>query len=136
MPATIPAIYSALATRLDTISGLTVYDYQPDTILATPMAFPSLNTIEYHRAMGGGLQTYSFTVTIIVGRMDDKTAQTALHNYASWDGATSVRATLESDKTLGGVVETLVVQSSANVNSMSNGDNQFLTVDITLTVYG
>lgn len=136
MPATIPEIYSALATRLDTISGLTVYDYQPDTVMATPMAFPSLNTIEYHRAMGGGLQTYSFTITVIVGRMDDKTAQTALHNYSSWSGSASIRETLESDKTLGGVVETLIVQSSANVNAMSNGDNQFLTVDITLTVYG
>jgi hypothetical protein len=136
MSATIPEVYSALATRLDTISGLTVYDYQPDQVLATPMAFPSLTNIEYHRAMGGGLQVYTFIISVIVGRMDDKTSQVALHNYASFSGASSIRATLESDKTLGGVVETLVVQSSANVGSMSNGDNQFLTIDISLTVYG
>lgn len=136
MPATIVEIEQGLMNALKNISGLRCYRYQPDAILDPPIAYPSLNTIEYHKAMHGGMRTYAYTVTVIMGRVNDDVSQGNLDMMASYDGPTSVRAALEADRTLGGLVDTLIVSSSANVSMLSQGDNNFITVDFTLTVYG
>ena len=135
MAATISQVGAGLATRLSTISGLRVFEYQPDSAYP-PFAFPSLTNIEYHKAMAGGAQNYTYTITVVTGRVDERSGQDELDAFASYDGAKSVRAAIEADRTLGGVVDTLIVSSSANVSSMSIGDNNFITLDFTLTVYG
>ena len=135
MAATISQINAGIAARLQTISGLRVFDYQPDNAYP-PFAFPSLTSIEYHKAMAGGAQFYTFLTTVVTGRVDEKSGQDELDAYASYDGASSVRAAIEGDRTLGGVVDTLILSSSANIASMSQGDNNFITLDFTLTVYG
>lgn len=135
MAATITQVGQGLKTRLETISGLRVFDYQPDNIFP-PIAFPALTSIEYHKAMGGGMRIFTYNITTVTGRVDERTGQDELDAFASYDGAKSVRAALEADKTLGGVVDTLIVTSSASVNALSQGDNQFITLDFTVTVYG
>lgn len=134
MAATIGQISAALAARLATISGLRAFDYQPDSAYP-PYAFPGVTNIEYHKAMAGGSQTYTYTIMVVTGRVDDKTSQDELDRYASFDGAQSVRAAIEADRTLGGVVDTLILSSSANVSSMAIGDNNYITLDFTVTVY-
>jgi hypothetical protein len=133
--ATITQVSQGLKTRLATITGLRTFDYQPDNIYP-PIAYISLTTIEYHKAMGGGMRIFTYTITVVTGRVDERTGQDELDAYASYDGSKSVRAALEGDKTLGGVVDTLIVTSSASVNALSQGDNQFITLDFTVTVYG
>lgn len=135
MAATISQVNAGIAARLATITGLRTFDYQPDSAFP-PYAFPSLTNIEYHKAMAGGAQTYTYNVTVITGRVDDRGAQDELDGYASFDGAKSVRAAIEADRTLGGVVDTLIVSNSANVSAMSVGDNNYIMLDFTLTVYG
>lgn len=135
MAVTISQVNTGLKNRLSTITGLRVYDYQPDTGYV-PFAFPALTTIEYHKAMNGGMRIFTYNITIVTGRVDERTGQDEMDAFASYDGAKSVRAALEADKTLGGVVDTLIVTSSANVNAMSQGENQYLTLDFTVTVYG
>lgn len=135
MAATISQVNAGIAARLATIEGLRVFDYQPDNAYP-PYAYPSLSNIEYHKAMAGGAQTYTYLVTIITGRVDERTAQDELDAFASYDGARSVRAAIEADRTLGGVVDTLILSSSANVSAMSIGDNNYITLDFSLTVYG
>jgi hypothetical protein len=135
MAVTISQVSAGLKARLATISGLRTYDYQPDTGYV-PFAFPGLTTIEYHKAMSGGMRIFTFNITVVTGRVDERTGQDELDAFASYDGAKSVRAALEADKTLGGIVDTLIVTSSANVSALSQGDNQYLTLDFTVTVYG
>lgn len=135
MAVTISQVNAGLKTRLATISGLRTYDYQPDTGYV-PFAYPALTTIEYHKAMSGGMRIFTFNITVVTGRVDERTGQDELDAFASYDGAKSVRAALEADKTLGGIVDTLIVTSSANVSALSQGDNQYLTLDFTVTVYG
>lgn len=135
MAATISQINAAIAARLATINGLRVFDYQPDNAYP-PYAYPSVSNVEYHKAMAGGMQTYTYTITVITGRVDERSGQDELDAYASYDGAKSIRAAIEADRTLGGVVDTLLLASSANIASMSQGDNNFITLDFTLTVYG
>jgi hypothetical protein len=134
MATTISQITTAITTKLATINGLRVYDYTPDTVYP-PVAYPSITNIDYHRAMAGGMIIYSFTISVVVGRVNERVAQEALDGYASYSGAGSIRAALETDPTLGGVVDTLIVPSSASISSTTIGEQDFLTLDFQLEVY-
>jgi hypothetical protein len=104
---TLTQIKEGLQVRLATIPGLRSYAYQPDNLNA-PFAWPMLDTITYNGAMRGGLITHVFTISVVVGRSAERSAQAALDGFLSYEGATSIRAALEGDRTLGGVVANLL----------------------------
>lgn len=135
MPATVSQVATGLANRLATISGLRTSAYQPEQ-LNPPFAFPTLNRIEYHRAFAGGDVVMDWTVNVIVGRYVDRNAFATLDDYLSYSGAKSVRAAIEGDKTLGGVCQTLVLPSGANITSLSSADAEFLQIQFQVTVHG
>lgn len=135
MPATVSQVASGLATRLATISGLRTSTYQPEQ-LNPPFAFPTLNSIQYHKAFGGGDVVMDWTVNVIVGRYVDRNAFATLDGFLSYSGATSIRAAIEGDKTLGGVCQTLVLPSGANITSLSSADAEFLQIQFQVTVHG
>ena len=135
MPATVSQVATGLATRLATISGLRTSAYQPEQ-LNPPFAFPTLNRIEYHRAFAGGDVVMDWTVNVIVGRYVDRNSFTILDDFLSYSGAKSVRAAIEGDKTLGGVCQTLVLPSGANIMSLSSADAEFLQIQFQVTVHG
>lgn len=127
MPATVNQVATGLATRLATISGLRTYTYQPEQ-LNPPFAFPTLNRITYHRAFNGGDVVMDWTVTVIVGRYTDRTAHSLLDSYLSYSGASSIRAAIEGDTTLGGVVQTVILSDGASVSAVTQGDADFLQI--------
>lgn len=135
MSATVSQVASGLQARLATISGLRAYSYQPEQ-LNPPFAFPVLQQIEYHRAMGGGDVLMTWGITAVTGRWVDRTAHTLLDGYLSYSGASSIRAAIEADPTLGGVCDTLIVSSAANITSLTVADADFLQVQFTVTVHG
>ena len=135
MPATVSQVATGLAARLGTITGLRTYTYQPEQ-LNPPIAYPVLNSVDYHRAFGGGDVTMDWTITVLVGRYTDRTAFATLDGYLSYSGATSVRAAIESDKTLSGVCQTLVVSSAADISSVNAADAEFLQIQFTVQVHG
>jgi len=134
MPATISEVANGLKTALDTIAGLRCYSYQPEQ-LNPPQAFPVLDRVNYHRAFQGGDVVTEWTVVVIVGRYTDRTAHAALDDYLSYSGAKSIRTALEADKTLGGICQTLIVQSSADVTSLSAADAEFLEIRFQMEVH-
>ena len=134
MSATVTQIKQGIATALATISGLRSYAYQPDN-LNPPFAWPMLDTVTYNGAMRGGLVTHVFTVTVVVGRAAERTAQNALDGYVGYDSATSIRAALEADRTLGGVVQNLLVESANNISTTEGNDTTYLMVDFRVVVY-
>ena len=134
MPATVLQVADAIKTKLATISGLRTYSYQPEQ-LNPPLAFPELNQVNYHRSMGLGDVVMDWTVHVIVGRYTDRTAHATLDAYLNATGATSIRAALEADATLGGVVQSVLLSSSAAVTSLSEADAQFLEIQYQLTVH-
>jgi hypothetical protein len=127
-------IKTGLANALATIPGLRSYAQQPDNLNA-PFAWPMLESITYNGAMRGGLVTHIFVVSVVVGRSAERTAQTALDGYLSYEGATSVRAALEADRSLGGVVQNLLVESASNISTMDGNDATYLMVDFRVVVY-
>lgn len=134
MSATVTQIKQGIATALATIPGLRSYAVQPDN-LNPPFAWPMLDTVTYNGAMRGGLITHVYTVTVVVGRAAERTAQNALDGYVSYDSATSIRAALEADRTLGGVVQNLLVESANNISTTEGNDTTYLMVDFRVVVY-
>jgi hypothetical protein len=134
MAATVSQVLTGLKNRLGTISGLRVYDYQPDEV-RPPVAFPTITAVEYHSAFGNGECVYRATIQTICGRVSDRAAQTLLDGFASNDGASSIRGVIEGDPTLGGIVDTLSVQRSGSINYVKANEADFLTFDIEVIVY-
>ena len=134
MTATVSDVKSALATKLGTISGLRSYAYQPDNP-AFPCAIPTLTNIEYHGAMGSGLVTYTFTISVIIGRVSERSSESKLNDYAAYTGASSIRKVLEEDGSLGGAVADTIVTSASNISSISLNDADYLMLDFSVIVY-
>ena len=134
MPATVSQVAEGLKTRLATISGLRTFSYQPEQE-NPPFGYPEINRIDYHRAFSGGDVVMDWTVFVVVGRYLDRTAHAALDDYLSYSGSKSVRAAIEGDTTLGGVAQTLVVPSGADISSLNSADAEFLQIQISVTVH-
>jgi hypothetical protein len=135
MAATVSQVATGLQTALSAISGLRTFSYQPEQE-NPPFAYPQINSISYHRAMQGGDVVMDWTVYVVVGRWLDRTAHTALDDYLSYSGSKSVRAAIEADLTLGGVCQTLIVRSGADITSLDAGGAQFLVIQMQVEVHG
>ena len=134
MTATISQIKAGLATRLATISGLRTFAYQPDQLNA-PLAYPMVEQVLYHRTMFNWLNEIVFTVTVIVARPTERPAEASLDAYVSPTGASSIRAAIEGDRTLGGIVDDCQVEQASGISSLSANDADYLSVDFTVRVY-
>ena len=135
MPATVSQVKDGLKTRIETVPGLRGFDYQPDQV-NPPFAFATLDEIRYHQTgMSSGGVVMDFTVTVVVQRVSERTAQDKVDQYTSWDGAQSVRAAIEADPTLGGVCSDLIVNSASNFTNIDANDTLYLAMDFKVTVY-
>ena len=135
MPATPSQAKDGLKARLATISGLRCYDHQPDQV-NPPFAFPTLEEIRYHAtAMCTGGVEMDFTINLILSRQSERIAQDEIDKYTAFSGAQSVRAAIEGDRTLGGVVEDCVVREAGTITNIDANDTLYVTVDFRVTVY-
>lgn len=108
MSATLTQIREALATALDAIPDVQASAY----MLGNPTppsvwVFP--DETDYDETMQRGLDCFKFTVQGFAGLVADKAAQITLDKMLAPDGASSVKAAVESDRTLGGIVDDLRV---------------------------
>lgn len=101
-------VRAGLATALQQINNLRIFDYVPDSV-APPAAIIEPVEITWDDAMQRGLDHYKAYVLIIVGRVDERAASMRLDNYLTGSGSTSVKTALETDRTLGGSCSTLQV---------------------------
>jgi hypothetical protein len=132
--ATISEIRDGIATNLATITGLRTTDTVPDNP-QPPVAIIQPNSIEYDRAFQRGLDQYSFTVTVIVGRASERWAQRTLDLYCGGSGSSSVKTAIESDRTLSGVIQDLRVVAMRNYGTIPLGDQTYLAAEFDLIVY-
>ena len=131
---TIADLRTGLATRLGTISGLRTAATVPDDP-KPPVAIVMPPTISYDTSMGRGLDTYEFSILVMVGRVSERTAQGSLDAYANPSGASSIKTAIEADRTLGGAAQTVRVTDMRNVGPMSIAENTYLTAEFVVTVY-
>jgi hypothetical protein len=128
----ISQIRTALATNLATIPGLRTAAEVPD-LPNPPIAIVALNNVSYDRAFAQGMTSYTFVITVIVGRAAEREAQRKLDAYIS-PGANSVKNAIESDSTLGGYAYDCRVVSMDSVGSLTISDTTYLAADFTVTV--
>ena len=131
--ALITDLRNGIATNLATIAGLRTGATIPDNV-NPPFAIIAPNGVEYHQSFKNGLSRYSFTVTLVVGRASERSAQNALDAYCSPTGSSSIRVAVESDKTLSGKAFDCVVTAMRNYGSISLGDNTYLAAEFDLVV--
>jgi hypothetical protein len=127
-------IRAGLATNLATISGLRVATEIPDNP-SPPIAIIQLQSINYDGAMAKGLTTYSFSISVIVGRPAEREAQRRLDAYASSTGSQSIKLAVESDKTLDGSAYDVRVSDMTNIGAVLLGEATYLAADFICTVY-
>ena len=112
--ALLTSIRDRLKTNLETIAGLTAYEYVPDFIDPPIALVAPLNTLNYDSTMARGADTYEIPVIVYISRIDAQTAQDEVDNYLASTGATSVKAAIESDPTLGGAAMSVRVISASD----------------------
>lgn len=132
--ASITDIRNGLASQLATISGLRTTTETPDTI-SPPIAIVNLANLNYDRAFQRGLDEYNFVVTVIVGRVGERSAQRLLDSYVSTTGSSSVKLAIESDKTLGGKCDSLRVTDMRNYGSIVVGEITYLAAEFNVVVF-
>ena len=135
MPAvTISQVSDGLAARLATISGLRTASVIPDQP-NPPVAVVQINNVSYDTAFKGGLTTYSFVVSVIVGRVTERQAQDRLDLYSSTSGSASVKEAIEGDRSLGGIVADTRVTEMTGINAVLLGEATYLAANFAVTVY-
>ncbi|MCU1494806.1 MAG: hypothetical protein JWO62_2570 [Acidimicrobiaceae bacterium] len=133
MTATVQQIAEALNTALEAIVGLRNAPYLTDSI-TPPVVLTAIEEVVYHGAFGYSDVEHTFTVFAIVGRASERAGIEAMEAYMSSTGTQSVRAALELDPTLGGVVSSLIVVKSGPPSSLAVGQGGAVYIAVPFTV--
>jgi hypothetical protein len=132
--ADINGVRDALKVNLQTISRLRIYDTIPD-IVTPPCAVVGQLDFTFDIDNMRGLDQASVDVYVIVQRLSERTGQDKLDNFLAGSGKGSIKTAIESDRTLGGLVDTLRV-ITAESGTYTSGDQSFLSYRYNLTIWG
>jgi hypothetical protein len=132
--ASISELRAGIKTNLATINGLRVSDYQPDNI-NPPVAIVFPVSLNYDETFNRGMQTYTFAVQVIVGRVSERSGQSAIDSYCSSTGANSIKLAIESDKTLAGLAFDLRVTDMRNYGELLVGEVNYLSAEFVVLCY-
>ena len=132
--ASISTIRTNLAARLATITGLRTAATMPDSP-NPPIAVVTPVSVTFDTAFKRGMNTYSFNVMVIVGRVDERTAQNNLDAYVSSTGASSIKLAIEGDKSLAGAVFDTRVVEMRTYGAVSIGEVTYIAAEFTVLCY-
>ena len=128
-------IRDGLEANLETITGLRGYSEIPENP-SIPAAIVNLDSVNYHQAFKNGLIELNFTITVIVGRFSARSSQQKLNDFADNSGDSSIRAAIESDRTLGGNAFDCVVQTMSGISNIDlNDGNNYLATEFSVIAY-
>jgi len=130
---TIQTIRQGIATNLATITGLRTSAFVPDNP-TPPIAIVVPERVDYDTAMRRGLDTFTFKVLVIAQRASERGAQNTLDAFCDSTGATSVKAAIESDRSLGGAANDCRVTDLTDYGPLTVGETQYLAATFSVTV--
>lgn len=131
----ISTVRQGLAANAATIAGLTCYGYVPDSI-SEPAFYVGEVDIDFTGAMARGMDTLTVTCRVLVGRADDQASQALLDGYLSGSGASSLKAALEADPTLGGACDDLMVMRVQGYRFYEHAGSQYVGAELVIKVVG
>ena len=127
-------VRDALGKNLNKITGIRIYDTIPDVVVPPCAVVGQLDfTFDVNNARG--LDQASVDVYVIVQRISERAGQDKLDELLAGTGSKSIKTALESDRTLGGLVDTLRV-ISAESGTYTTGDQTFLSYRYNVTIWG
>lgn len=126
-------IGQAIATRLETISGLAVFspDEIPDSINEFPAAIILPSKTDYHFSHDGGMDS-DWRILILVSKQDTPSALTTLIPYAEETGTYSVKAAIEADRQLGATVGDCIVTGNTGAGAVIWGGHIYLGTEFNM----
>lgn len=130
--ATIAQIRAGLKTRLETITGLQVFDYRPGTI-SPPTAIVARQNTQYNRTFDGA-DDKLMAITVYVQFGNDRSAEDNLDAFLDDSGSSSIVAAVHADQTLGGIVQYTNVASVSDNGLVPYGASEAQYLAATFTV--
>jgi hypothetical protein len=131
--ASISELRQGLATNLQTISGLRVVDTLPD-LVNPPMAMIGLTKVNYNQQNQRSMAEYTFQITVVVGRVSERTAQATLDVLVA-PGSGSVKYAVESDRTLGGKAYEVFIPELSAYGAVSINGIDYLSAEFSVQVF-
>lgn len=139
---TIKAVCDAIALNIrtvmstDTLAGRT-FSLAPDSINPpTAIVVPAPGDFIIYDDTFSGTGNFDIVVKILNGTQDAPSSQSVLLDYMAKTGATSVRAAILSDQTLGGIVSYLQIPSAQNYHNVEWADQLFLGFELPVKAFG
>lgn len=133
---TLSQIRDGLKTRLETITGLRAHDTIPDSISPPCAVVGAPEPLEYDVAFRGAAHRYTIPVRVYASRASERTGQDKLDGYMAASGATSIKAAIEGDATLGGAAHSTVVKQARGYGVYNIGGVDYLGVEFVTEVIG
>jgi len=89
-------VMTQVAQRLDTITGLRVFDYPPAKVTppAAVVAYP--DDLTFDATYGRGADRLTLPVVVVVGKASDRASRDQLAAYCNGTGTRSVKAVVEA----------------------------------------
>jgi glutamine synthetase len=134
MAVSLKAIREGIAANIDPLEGFQVSAYAlANPITPTVQVLPG--QVVFDRAMRGGADDWTLTVQAVVPVTNDIGSQLRLDQLFDASAGQSMKDLIESDKTLGGVVETLRVTECSGYQMVAlEGAGQRLLCEWTVYV--
>jgi len=129
----ISLLRAGLAKNLQTIKGLRVVETLPD-LVNPPMAMIGLTKVNYNQQNQRSMTEYTFQVTVVLGRVSERTAQASLDVLVA-PGEGSVKYALESDRTLDGAAYEVFVPELSAYGAVSINGIDYLSAEFSVQVF-
>lgn len=134
--ASLKAVRNAVEDLIEGVGGLRIVDGG----ITPPAAVVTLANegINYHETMQDGLARWELRVLVYVGTSYTRSARDKLDDYMDVAGVPSVKAAIEADPTLGGLVDDLIVSSARQADFVFQEGGttlQYLGGEFFVTIY-
>jgi hypothetical protein len=124
---------TALGNNLKTISGLRVVETLPD-VVNPPMAMIAIDKIAYNKQNNRSMAEYTFKVTVVLGRVSERTAQQAMDLLIA-PGSGSIKYAIESDRTLSGYAFDVFVAETSAIGAVSINALDYYSAEFSVQVF-
>jgi len=132
--ASIKEMREALARAIaDNVSGLQAHAKVPPQF-QTPAAFIEVDRIHYHTSGEVEDAEYVFRVTLLASTAVAEQAQDQIDVYIDPQGGGSIRAAIEADPTLDGVVDDATVTDTRDVGHLTHKDIEYYAASVMVEV--
>jgi hypothetical protein len=132
----VAAVMDQVAAQLDTIAGLRVFAYPPDSLTppAAVVSYPDEGIFD--ESYGRGMDRLTLPVVLVIGRVSDRASRTELAAYCNGSGARSVKAVVEAGAAYTAFHSVRVISFEVEAVTIGGADHIAATFDLDIAGSG